>query len=234
MGFDRIPEKAPSLIRCRGFTLLELLIAISIFALIAAASYHLLKSVTQMQESSVEVWDSLGEIQRAKLVLEKDLLQLTIRPIKDESGQRLPTLMTGQEGYLLEFTRSGWRNLTEQGRSDLQRVAYEFTENQLIRHYWQVLDRVISVQPQAQVLMGGIDNISFRFRDNRKRWHTIWPPQSEKESLRPYMLPAVVEIGIEHPRYGYIRMQLPGVTYQQQAQEQKQEQEPSSPRQGRR
>jgi general secretion pathway protein J len=67
----------------------------------------------------------------------------------------------------LEFTRSGWRNLTEQGRSDLQRVAYEFTENQLIRYYWQVLDRGISVQPQAQVLMGGIDNISFRFRDNR-------------------------------------------------------------------
>jgi general secretion pathway protein J len=79
-----------------------------------------------MQESSVEVWDSLGEIQRAKLVLEKDLLQLTIRPIKDESGQRLPALMTGQEGYLLEFTRSGWRNLTEQG---LTRVFNAYFNN---------------------------------------------------------------------------------------------------------
>ncbi|MCK5893028.1 MAG: type II secretion system minor pseudopilin GspJ [Endozoicomonadaceae bacterium] len=219
MGFDRIPKKAPFLIQCRGFTLLELLIAITIFALIASASYRLLKSVTLVEESSIEVWDRTDEILRAKLVLEKDLLQLAIRPIMDESGQQLPALIARQNGKLLEFTRSGWRNFTKADRSDLQRVSYEFTENQLIRHYWPVLDRGVSLKPQTQVLMSNVDNIRFRFRDSSKGWHDIWPPPYQKASLRPYLLPALVEVSIEHPHYGDIRMQLPGVTYQQKPQE---------------
>lgn len=219
MEFDRIPEKAPLLIRCRGFTLLELLIAIAIFALIASACYRLLQSVTLVEKSSIEVWDRTDEILRAKLVLEKDLLQMAIRPIMDESGQQLPALIARQNGKLLEFTRSGWRNFTEEGRSDLQRVSYELIENQLIRHYWSVLDRGVPVKPQTQILMSNIDNIRFRFRDSRKGWHDTWPPQSEKASLRPYLVPAVVEVSIEHPHYGDISIKLPGVTYQQQVQE---------------
>ena len=230
MGSNRIPAQAPSLRRSGGFTLLELLIAIAIFALIATASYRLLKSVTQMQESSIAVWDNIGVMQRARLVLEKDLLQLAIRPIKDEFGQRQSAMVAGQDGKLLEFTRSGWRNITGELRSDLQRVSYELTDRQLVRRYWPVLDRGISQEPQRQVLMEDVDAIRFRFRDSRKRWHKTWPPQSEKQSQRPYLLPALVEVVIEHPEYGYIRMQLPGVSYETQLQT---GQTPPSPNNGR-
>ncbi len=230
MGSNRIPAQAPSLRRSGGFTLLELLIAIAIFALIATASYRLLKSVTQMQESSIAVWENVGVMQRARLILEKDLLQLAMRPIKDEFGQRQSALVSGQDGKLLEFTRAGWRNITGEQRSNLQRVSYELSdEHQLVRRYWPVLDRGISLEPKSQVLIEDVDAIRFRFRDSRKRWHKTWPPQSEKQSLRPYMLPALVEVVIERPEYGYIRMQLPGVSYEPQLQT---EQTPPSPNNG--
>ena len=218
MGADRVSAQAPSLRQSGGFTLLELLIAIAVFALIATACYRLLKSVTRMQESSTAVWEHIGVMQRARLVLEKDLLQIAMRPIRDESGRRQPALVAGQDDKLLEFTRSGWRNMTGELRSDLQRVSYKLHDHRLIRSYWPVLDRGIPMEPVNQMLMEDVDAIHFRFRDSRKRWYPAWPPQSGKQDLRPYMLPALIEVVIEHSEYGYIRMQLPGVSYEMQLQ----------------
>ena len=97
--------------RQRGFTLLEVLIAIAIFALLAMATYRMLDSVLQTDRGQRQQEQRLRELTRAMAAFERDLLQVRLRPVRDPLGDLLPALR-GSSGRdtQLEFTRSGWRN----------------------------------------------------------------------------------------------------------------------------
>ena len=92
----------------KGFTLLELMIAIAIFGVISTAAYKLFATVTQAQEVTQSVLDILDKQQRAEVIVENDLLQVAPRPIRDEQGVQQPALIAPGKQSLIEFTRSGW------------------------------------------------------------------------------------------------------------------------------
>ncbi len=70
--------------RCQGFTLLELMIAILVFALISTAAYKLMDTVICGQQVTDGLLDDLDDMQRAKMTIEKDLFQLASRPVRNE------------------------------------------------------------------------------------------------------------------------------------------------------
>ena len=78
--------------RQRGFTLLEVLIAIAIFALLAMATYRMLDSVLQTDRGQRQQEQRLRELTRAMAAFERDLLQVRARPIRDPLGDPLASL----------------------------------------------------------------------------------------------------------------------------------------------
>ena len=70
----------------QGFTLLELLVALAVFAVLSTMAYGGLRSVLQTQRQTEEAAIKLHKIQQAIFYLEKDLLQVVARPIRDEFG----------------------------------------------------------------------------------------------------------------------------------------------------
>ena len=141
----------------RGFTLVELLIAMSIFALLGMGAYQLLQTVTT---SHARVTESAGYYTRLNLafsIIQRDMTQFVPRGVRDEYGNPLAPLVEGGD-YIIEFTRGGWRNPAGRLRARLQRVAYSLDDDsqELTRHFWNVLDRAEDTRPVSQVLLTGV------------------------------------------------------------------------------
>ena len=194
-----------------GFTLLELLIAIALFALLGLATYRMLEAVLRSDEVVGAQEAQLRELGRALWSLERDLLQAVPRPIRDEYGDErnafIGQLASPEEGVAFELTRSGWRNPTGLPRANLQRVRWRLTDDTLERLYWVVLDRDIESQPRVQRVLPGVTEWRLRYLDSDRAWHEEWPPftfgrsDPEQQARR---LPAAVEVSFEHPRFGTI------------------------------
>ncbi|MFO6366062.1 type II secretion system minor pseudopilin GspJ, partial [Pseudomonas aeruginosa] len=137
----------------RGFTLLELLIAIAIFALLALATYRMFDSVMQTDQATRVQEQRMRELVRAMGALERDLTQAVERPVRDELGDnRGAFLSEGENDQIVEFTRGGWRNPLGQARSRLQRVRWSLSGETLERRYWLVLDRAQDSKPPHKLL----------------------------------------------------------------------------------
>ena len=126
----------------RGFTLLELLIAIAIFALLGLGTYRMLDSVLQTDKVTRAHEMQLREVVRAMAAFERDLLQVQARATRDAfGGPRAALLGEALDSPSIELTRNGWRNPLGQPRSSLQRVRWQLSGEQWQRQYWTVLDQ---------------------------------------------------------------------------------------------
>jgi general secretion pathway protein J len=193
--------------RNRGFTLLELLVAISIFALLSIIAYSGLNSVLNARQALNENMDRLAEVQRTNLFMGGDLRQILNRGIRDEYGDIQLPLISNELNYdvtgrLIELTRSGYPNPLAVTRSNLQRVAYRVEENTLYRMSWSELDRNPDSLPYEVALCADVNRLSFRFLDDNQEWHEQWPPL---EAAASSTLPQGVELILELEDWGEIR-----------------------------
>jgi len=204
--------KSPRAAACKGFTLLELLVALAIFALVAVTAYAGLAAVLDTDEALDEHSRDLRELQLAMQLLHRDLLQLSDRPIRDEYGDVQPALVAGGSAdALITLTRSGWANPTDRVRSDLARVSYGLDGDRLVRAVWPQLDRVAGSEPLRAELFSGVQTVDLRFLDDEGQWQDTWPPLTVTPGVPPG-LPRAVELVISHERWGRIRrlIRLPG------------------------
>lgn len=194
-----------------GFTLLELLIAIALFALLGLGTYRMLEAVLRSDEVVRIQEAQLRQLGRALWSLERDLIQAVPRPIRDGYGDEqnafLGQLAGLDEGVAFELTRNGWRNPTGLRRANLQRVRWRLAGDSLERLYWVVLDRDVDSQPRVQRVLDEVSALRLRYLDSGSGWHEEWPPfefgrsDPEQQARR---LPAAVEVSFEHPRFGSI------------------------------
>ena len=112
--------KQPQRISVQGFTLLELLISLVIFSLIAAMAYGALNNILIARSQTEAKVQKLYQLQMALTLMERDVEQAVDRPARDGYGDEKPALVGNEYGdYLLEFTRTGWLNPLNSPRSHL-------------------------------------------------------------------------------------------------------------------
>jgi len=193
----------PVVVACRGFTLLELLVALAIFGLLATMSYGGLQAVMTQQSQTEIAADRLIELQKLFLIMQRDIEQVVLRPIRDEYGDVQPPLI-GAETF--QLTRAGWRNPAGRQRSQLQRVGYALEEDQLVRYTWAVLDRAQDSEPLVQLLSEAVERLQIRYLGADNEWKEQWPDTqaSADPAIVPVSLPRVVEVTVEHETYGPI------------------------------
>lgn len=190
--------------RQSGFTLLELLVALGIFALLAAMAYSGLTSVMAARKMTTEHAERLSQLQMAFLWLGRDIEQAINRPIRNEYGEVRPAMLGVETGrYQLELTHTGWRNPAGRARSNLQRVAYGLRDGNLLRIYWNVLDRAQDSAPLESVLLEGVDKLELRFLNDRNQWQNSWP-SSQLGGVASVTPPRAVEVTLETKAEGRI------------------------------
>lgn len=142
----------------KGFTLLELLVSISIFSILGLSAYQMLQTVIESNDRVRSASEGATSINLAFSILQRDFNQFVPRQIRDQYGDPLAPLVFENEDYVVEFTRGGWSNPAGRSRSRLQRVAYSIDSDKetLTRHFWEVLDRAEDSEPISQLLLEGV------------------------------------------------------------------------------
>ena len=163
----------------KGFTLIELLIAIAVFSVMSVMAYGGLSQIIENNQHSKKELERLQAVQRAVLTISRDFTQIIERDIRDEYGNPQPFINASNSlDYLVEFTRNGRRNPAKLKRSNLLRVAYQFEDGKLSRLFWPQLDRAPAMEAYESTLLDQVERVELRYRDDKKEWHSQWPPLS--------------------------------------------------------
>jgi general secretion pathway protein J len=158
---------------CFGFTLIELMVALFIFAIVAMLAIGGLRSVLHTTTTINQHNQRLGECQLAGLIMSRDFTQIANRPIMIAENNEQPSLL-GESDHI-EFTRMGYMNpLAQFPRGTLQRTGYFLKNNQLIRETWPVLDRISETYPVQRVLLSNVSSLRFLYIDNNLQETDQW------------------------------------------------------------
>jgi general secretion pathway protein J len=188
-----------------GFTLLELLVAISVFAIMSVMAYGGLSQIISNNTSAEKSMARMQEVQLTMYTLTRDFNQIIQRDIRDEYGTEQSYLVADNNpDMVVEFTRGGHRNPANLLRSNLQRVAYQLKENKLIRLAWPQLDRVQGMEPYNSELLSNIEKFDLRYLDARAEWHDQWPPlNTDPAAALP--LPVAIQVDMTLKDWGDIK-----------------------------
>lgn len=166
-----------------GFTLVEMLVALLIFALIGAAGVAVMGSTLTNQERTRAKVDRYAELQRARAILKADLSQAASRRTRGEDGMPALTAFAGgspwgEGGPILAFTRRGWENPDQAARASLQYVEYALVDGRLERRARPALDGARLGPPQ--VLLQDVSAVTPAFLFGGA-WTPTWKgnPQSD-------------------------------------------------------
>jgi len=190
-----------------GFTLLELLIAITIFSIIVSFVYAGLNAVLDSKQRTDKHLAWLAQLQLGMNLMQRDIEESVERPIRNEYGDSQAAMTSdGFSGLLLELTRGGYANPMKLPRSDLQRVGYQLEEEKLYRLTWPTLDRAQNSEPRRQLLFDGVKEFDLVFFDQAMERHTRWPPQATagKDKVTT-PLPKGIEATLELDKWGKLR-----------------------------
>jgi general secretion pathway protein J len=197
--------------RGRGFTLLELLVALFIAAVMFAMGYGAITQALTSRDSLKEQQARLLELQTAVRVLEQDFMQLAPRPVRQAIGDEpaQPALLGAVPGAqpIVALTRGGWANPAGLQRPGLQRVAYFLEKGTLRREYWNVLDPTLASTTTKRDLMTHVKAVTLRYLDQAHQWQEQWPPgtaviQRQEWTLR--QRPLAVEITLDTEGWGKV------------------------------
>lgn len=201
-----------------GFTLVEVLVAMAITALISVMAYTGLSSALSGAESMRAAATRAQEINQALSMLSRDLRQVVNRPVVDELGQLSPAFSGGElASYSLVLTRAGWHNSTGAPRSALQRVRWWLEDDQLWRGYFPVLDRTAGTEAVETAVLDDIERFEVRFLSalsvlesdrndviDRRNWQDNWITDLSQPGQLPAP-PAAVEVVMEVVGLGEVR-----------------------------
>lgn len=187
--------------RTRGFSLLEVLVAVAIFAVLSVAAYGALDATIRARAQASEAAAALAALQSAVLALERDLREAAPRPVRGAVGERLPALAGGPAGF--EVTHAAFASPSSEPSARLARSGWGIADGALNRARWPVLDRAPATRPGTRPMLEAVSTLRLRYLDGRGGWRDTWPPRDGPEAL-PERLPRAVEFTLEGEFFGQV------------------------------
>jgi len=182
-----------------GFTLIEMIIAVAISAIVAAMAYESLAGASNNAVRTREVLNQINTLDKAWQLIGQDMRNI-LPTMGTQVIFKAASLTTkGKDSFqlIMQFGRRGWINPMGRMRSDLQQVNYRIAEGKLIRDYLPERNKPlenIDFEKEAlhQVLLENVTDIQLRFlstgyiQQNGKsalegegysnNWTPTWPP----------------------------------------------------------
>ncbi|MEP6943463.1 MAG: type II secretion system minor pseudopilin GspJ [Betaproteobacteria bacterium] len=169
--------------RRRGFTLLEVLIALAIVATLAVLGYRALAAMSESETrlaAEAERWRTL-DLFFARL--EGDLRQAIPRAARLDQVREAPWLAGASDAEgnaALAFSRAGPEFNVEPGSAG-QRLQYRFREGAIEVVYWPGYDRVRAMVPTVYALLNGVSRFRLAYLTKSGAWVENWPVSGESE-----------------------------------------------------
>ncbi|MGF1456515.1 MAG: type II secretion system minor pseudopilin GspJ [Alphaproteobacteria bacterium] len=162
----------------RGFTLLEMLVALFIFSLIAGAGAAVLSSGLRSKETLEARRSRFDDLALAHSILKSDFLHLVNRPMRLGRGRSDRIGFTGgdfgRDEPVLRFVRAGWTNPDfAEPRASLQSVEYHFDGAALTRKGYDRLDPAEETPARTRLVLSDVSSLAFTFYDNGM-WAEQW------------------------------------------------------------
>lgn len=170
------------LLKQKGFTLIEMILAVAIFALVGVVSAGMLDNVSTANEISVNHAERIEEVQRTLLTIERDLRQASNRQVRVEGNKPTDAMMSHGElildsqSQVLAFRKVGWTNpMNMLPRSEVQSIAYRVVDNTLERLHFDYPDPVMGQEYKIRKLLTGVEEIRFEFHPGiGNKWLKKW------------------------------------------------------------
>ncbi|MEM0929956.1 MAG: type II secretion system minor pseudopilin GspJ [Pseudomonadota bacterium] len=191
----------------RGFTLVEVLVSLGIFAFVSAAGVVALNLSLSSAAQLDDTTDRLSELERFRSILRDDLGMIVNRPVREAYQDRLRPAFVGGEimddlyedepgtEYLFALVRSDWENPDAQSpRPEVQAVVYLLQDGTLIRRTRPYLDAVRDTPVVDQPVLSNVDALDLQFFTDDE-----W-----RADLQPGLWPGAVELTIDHRAHGVI------------------------------
>ena len=193
-----------------GFTLIEIIIALTIFAIIATITASVLYQNTKIKERLEISANQFSQMQLAFSMLDKDIKQIVERQIRGNEMHLFPAFI-GNPQYI-EFTRGGIYNpMNLENRSTLKRIAYLCKRKQLIRRTWPILDTPNRQEYQDKILLTNVKKCTFKYIGMHNNivpeWHQYTIRRQNQSITSP--LPIAIQLSLNIEALGAITMAYP-------------------------
>jgi general secretion pathway protein J len=202
--------------RRAGFTLIEVVVAIFVAAIMFSMGYGALSQAMKDRESLNTSQARINEIQKGMRIVAQDFAQIAARPARDMQGNgelQASIGATSKDNTLLTFSRNGWSNPAGLQRPAEERVRYRFLDGSLIRDHWLSVDPALNAEPRERVLLTRVKSVEVRFLDPVTRnWRTDWPPLAPTGPVGPLQIdetlmprPMAIEFTIVFDDWGRVQ-----------------------------
>lgn len=189
----------------KGFTLIEILIALTVFAILATITsstlYYAFTARTRVNEQA----ERLNTLQLAVSIIQQDTLQIIDRPVRGNEMRLFPGFV-GQTHYL-EFTRDGVINPdSAEKRSSLKRIALVCEQGKLLRRTWGILDPLDRNQTEDKELINNLSDCNFNYLNQSLQVLTEWREQALSQNQRKEPFPKAIQLNLKLNDWGKLNL----------------------------
>jgi general secretion pathway protein J len=186
----------------KGFTLIEVLVSIAIFASLSVAAYQVVSQIQRSNLLSQERTARLNELQRTMVMMDNDFRQMALRRTRTDGEEPTSQLIFWSD-YLLDsdakgvmFARLGWHNPQQQfPRGEVTKVGYRLKGETLQRIWWRYPDTPVGQEGIVTPLLTQVEAFDIRFYDGNQ-WKSDWDSNDT--------LPKAVSVVLTLKDYGQI------------------------------
>ncbi len=181
-----------------GFSLIEVIIAVSIFALLGVMGVSMLSSFSGAQTQIIAAEGFLASIQQFRATLNADLQNAVKRPVRDLYGSNSKAVFKGNPSnkseVLMSFVRANHMGaLISDEAPAIQRVEYIFKEHALLRRAYLLPDATTETPVIEKIVFENVKSVQTRFHVG-DRWIADWGTLSEGAARFPFLVEISVDV----------------------------------------
>ncbi len=187
------------IIKNKGFTLIEILIALFVFTILSLILAGGLRSVINTHAGTEKKAERLHDLQISLLMISRDLEQAVDRPVVNASGKEDAAFIGDKQHFTL--TRIGAARTPNSSRTSyLQRVDISWNEDSLWRRTADAIDQTEKSKWLERRLLNEVQRVDFYYLDKDGKFHQGWPLENATDQA----LPRAVRVDLTLSKWGSI------------------------------